>query len=212
MHQFSSRVPTPRAQVPNAPPKETRRSVMPIPAEVVSTARDATGLLLPSQPQSVVKSAGGAYGAPARSVIGNRLACTALEARPHLKSRRDSVRVPPVPRPYFPARPITARVRTSTSGASTSPSSFSALPSAPNRAAGRRPSYSVLAMCSVTRRSRRPGASAAARPGLLSSTARRGTAADGTSCAAGGTPTKLGRARWVRCARAGAARKPSKNA
>ncbi|KAH8986628.1 hypothetical protein EDB86DRAFT_2953884, partial [Lactarius hatsudake] len=212
MHKFSSRVPTPRAQVPNAPPKERRRSVMPIPAEVVSIARDATGLPPPSQPRSAKKPAGGAFEAPGRSAIAIRPACTALEARPstnhrrvpHLKSRRDSARVPPVPRQYFPACPITARA--------TSPSSFSALLSAQNRAAGRRPSYSVLAMCSVTRRSGRPGASVAVRPGLLSSTARRGTAADGTSCPAGGTPTKLGRARWVRCAHAGAARKPSKNA
>jgi hypothetical protein len=38
-------------RVPTEHPKETRRSVIPIPAEVVSTARDATGLLPPWHPQ-----------------------------------------------------------------------------------------------------------------------------------------------------------------
>ncbi len=51
VHEFSSRVPTPPARVPIGRPKETRRSIMPIPAEVVSTARDVTGLLPPWQPQ-----------------------------------------------------------------------------------------------------------------------------------------------------------------
>ncbi|KAH8996023.1 hypothetical protein EDB92DRAFT_1814477 [Lactarius akahatsu] len=51
-------------------------------------------------------------------------------------------------------------------------SSFRVLQSAPNRAVGCRPSYSVLAMRSVRRHSGWLEPSAAARPGLLSSTAR----------------------------------------
>ena len=55
------------------------------------------------------------------------------------------------PAPVFTSAPNNwPRVRTSTSGASTS--TFSAPPRAPNNFAGRRPSCSVLAMRSVTRR------------------------------------------------------------
>ena len=57
------------------------------------------------------------------------------------------------------------RVGSSTSGARTSVSSFSETPSALNSAAGRTQSYTVLAIRSITRRSGRPGAWVAARPG-----------------------------------------------
>ncbi|KAH9163123.1 hypothetical protein EDB89DRAFT_586120 [Lactarius sanguifluus] len=189
---------------------------MPIPAEAVSTARDATGL------SSALEASVGRE-VRRRSVWS---ACTFGNVEPTCLAEgggqptRTSSEVPSRlssstsnPAPVFPSAPNNRpRVRQSTSGASTSPSSFSAPPSAPNRATRRRSSCSVLAMCSITQRSGRPGASAVARPGLLSSTERRGTAADGTSCDARGTPTKWGRARWVRRARAGAARKSSKNA
>ncbi|KAH9012402.1 hypothetical protein EDB83DRAFT_2445938, partial [Lactarius deliciosus] len=91
-----------------------------------------------------------------------------------------------------PRAPIRPRARISTLGASMSPSSFRVLPSAPNRAARCRPSYSVLAMRSVRRHSGWLEPSAAARPGLLSSTARCDAALGGTTCTAGGTPTKWG--------------------
>ena len=70
----------PTARVPRERPKERRRNV--IPAEVVSTARDATGLLLPWQPRSPEQPAGGVCEAPARSGTASRPACTALAARP----------------------------------------------------------------------------------------------------------------------------------
>ncbi|KAH9169829.1 hypothetical protein EDB89DRAFT_1983170 [Lactarius sanguifluus] len=80
-----------------------------------------------------------------------------------------------------------------------------------NRATGCRPSYSVLAMRSVRRHSGWLEPSAAAGAGLLSSTARCSAALGGTTCAAGGTPTKWGSTRWVIRALAGTARKSSKS-
>lgn len=49
---ISSHIPTPHVQVPNERPKETRRSVIPLPEELVSTARTSTG-----HPASVAREA-----------------------------------------------------------------------------------------------------------------------------------------------------------
>ncbi|KAH8979672.1 hypothetical protein EDB86DRAFT_2835780 [Lactarius hatsudake] len=103
---------------------------------------------------------------------------------PHLRCPPETIRVPRAPRPYFPAHPTTARAHVHVGREYKS----GLLQRAAKRAKqGRRAQlYSVLAMRSVTRRSGRPGMSAATRSGP--STARRGMAVGGTSCAAGGTP------------------------
>ncbi|KAH9010480.1 hypothetical protein EDB83DRAFT_2450052 [Lactarius deliciosus] len=120
-----------------------------------------------------------------------RSACTSGDSE-------TSTKVPPRQFEFLqPRARIHLRVRTSTSGPSMSPSPFRVLPSTPNKAAGCRPSYSVLAMRSVRRHSGCLEPSAAARPGLLSSTARCDAALGGTTCAAGGTPTKWGSRMWV---------------
>src|SRR6266702_2404984 len=98
VHEFSSHAPTPPPRVPIGRPNETRRSIMPIPAEVVSTARDATGLLPPwqlscqSSPQ-----AERAKRAPARLATANGPPCIALAARPR-QLRNDRSDSEPEPR------------------------------------------------------------------------------------------------------------------
>ncbi|KAH9031165.1 hypothetical protein EDB84DRAFT_1492937 [Lactarius hengduanensis] len=180
---------------------------MPIPSEVVSTARDSTGLLPPWQPRSPAWPTGGVCKAPAHSKTTSRPACTALAARPRVQGRsvraeleptRTSSEVPSrssSPAPVFP-------YATSTTGASTSARSFSALPCGPNSDPRRRLSYNVLAMRSVTRPAR-SGCRREAGAAVEHGEARRG---------GDGTPTKMGSARCVTRARTGMARKSSKNA
>ncbi|KAI9433202.1 hypothetical protein H4582DRAFT_1010591 [Lactarius indigo] len=82
IHEFTSRGSIHPARVPNVPPIERRRKVIPIPVEIVSTARDATNLPPPWQLQSPVQPVGGGYEAPGSSAMAIRPACTALAVRP----------------------------------------------------------------------------------------------------------------------------------
>ncbi|KAH8995995.1 hypothetical protein EDB92DRAFT_1814452 [Lactarius akahatsu] len=119
---------------------------MPIPAGAVSIPQDATGLLLPwgiRSPEVHQSSPRAEHAKRLGAEGGSRYI-------PHLKCLRDS----------------------SSSPSMMTTSSFRVLQSAPNRAVGCRPSYSVLAMRSVRRHSGWLEPSAGARPGLLSSTAR----------------------------------------
>ncbi|KAH9165307.1 hypothetical protein EDB89DRAFT_1911485 [Lactarius sanguifluus] len=150
------------------------------------------------QPRSAEMSAGGANEAPVRSATGIRPARTALEARPSAdRSENSQGRQPPH---------TSSKVPLKDNSSTSSPALvFASVPN--NHPRGHvhverenEPPYSVLAIRAITCRSGRLGASAAARPWLLSSNrkAQSGGWWDVVRCMR--NADEMGSARWVRCA------------